>query len=179
MAGVTRAVVAADVTQSELDVVAALAAANASLFKYYASVGNGTTVETDLVTSSIAGGTLATNGDVVTARYAGILVDSATATRQLRAYFAGSALFDSGALSVSVAGDWVMDVALIRVSATVVRYALSLTLTGASLGAYANVGELTGLTLSGANILKVTGQAGGVGAASNDIVAMLATVRKA
>jgi hypothetical protein len=65
-----------------------------------------------------------------------------------------------------------------RVSATVVRYAVAMTLTGASLGAYANVGELTGLTLSGANVLKVTGQAAGVGAASNDLVAMLATVRK-
>ncbi len=144
-----------------------------------ASVGNVTTTETDLASFSVPGGTLAVNGDTIRGRYAGVLVSSASATRQLRAAFAGAALFDSGALSVSVAGDWVLDVVLTRVSATVVRYAVSLTLTGASLGSYANVGELTGLTLSAANILKVTGQAAGVGAASNDLVAMLAAVRKA
>ncbi len=174
MAGVTPPVVTG-ASQAALD---AVAAANASLFTHTSSVGNGTTVETDIVSDSIAGGTLAANGEVVSARYAGTLASSGTATRQLRAYFAGTGIFDSGALSVSVAGDWVMDVTLIRVSATVVRYAVALTLTGASLGAYANVGELTGLTLSSANVLKVTGQAGGVGAASNDIVAMLASVRK-
>jgi hypothetical protein len=158
-------------TQAELD-------AAGDLFVHFADAGNGTTVETDLVTDSIAGGVLAANGDEIRARYAGVLVSSATATRQLRVYFAGTAIFDSGALSVSVAGDWVIDLTIMRVSATVVRYAVAMTLTGASLGAYANVGELTGLTLSGANVLKVTGQAAGVGAASNDLVAMLATVRK-
>lgn len=35
--------------------------------------------------------------------------------------------------------------------------------------------RVTGLTLSGTNILKITGQAAGVGAATNDIVAKLAT----
>lgn len=162
-------------TQAELD---AVAAANARLFSHFANAGNATTVETDLVSDAVAGATLAANGDALIAMHAGILVSSASATRQLRVYFGGSLIFDSGALSVSVAGDWVIDTTIVRVSATVVRYAVAMTLTGASLGAYANVGELTGLTLSGANVLKVTGQAAGVGAASNDLVAMLATVRK-
>jgi hypothetical protein len=127
----------------------------------------------------VAGGTLAANGDVITARVAGVLVSSGTATRQLRAYYAGQVIFDSGALSVSTASDWLMDVQIIRVSASVVRFAVALTLTGASLGAYANVDELSGLTLSASAVLKTTGQAAGVGAASDDVVAMFATVRKA
>lgn len=154
-------------------------AGNAALFLHFASVGNTGTTETDLVSDSVAGGTLAANGDVIAARYAGSLVSSGTATRQLRAYFAGTLIFDSGALSVSTAGDWIMDVTIIRVSASAARFSVALTLTGASLGAYANVDEVTGLTLSGANTLKVTGQAAGVGAATNDLVAMYATVRKA
>ena len=38
-------------------------------------------------------------------------------------------------------------------------------------------GELTGLTLSNTAVLKVTGQAAGVGAATNDIVAKLGWVQ--
>ena len=71
------------------------------------------------------------------------------------------------------------DVVIGGVPASVVRYAVALTLTGASLGAYANVDELSGLTLAASAVLKTTGQAAGVGAASNDVVAMFATVRKA
>ncbi len=39
-----------------------------------------------------------------------------------------------------------------------------------------STGELTGLTLSGSNILKITGQAAGTGAATNDIVAKMGFV---
>jgi hypothetical protein len=69
-----------------------------------------------------------------------------------------------------------MEVLLVRVSSTVVRYSVKLNTTGASASVYAAVGELTGLTLSNGNILKITGTAGGVGAATDDIVAMLGTV---
>ncbi len=54
---------------------------------------------------------------------------------------------------------------------------VSFTTEGAALAAYTAVGELTGLTLSGTNILKITGQAAGVGAASNDIVAKMGQVK--
>lgn len=147
-----------------------------TLFTHFTDAPNGTTVETDLYSDSVPASTLAANGDSVAATYGGIIVQSATATRQLKVYFGGSVIFDPGALSVSVAGDWVIEATIMRVSATVVRYAVAMTLTGASLGAYADVGELTGLTLSGANVLKVTGQAAGVGASSSDIVAQVASV---
>ena len=63
----------------------------------------------------------------------------------------------------------------IRVSASVVRCSCKLNLTGASTGSFANYVEVTGLTLANSQVLKITGQAAGVGAATNDIVAKVAT----
>jgi hypothetical protein len=147
-----------------------------TVFTYNTSVGNSGTAETDLYTDSILANTLAVDKDKVEARYAGTFVSSGTATRQLKCYFAGTAIFDTGALSVSLSASWDMEVLLVRVSSTVVRYSVRLNTTGASASVYAAVGELTGLTLSNGNILKITGTAGGVGAATDDIVAMLGTV---
>lgn len=153
-----------------------IAKVGGTIFSYITDAGNSTTTETDLYSDSIPANALATSKDKIEARYAGEFVSSGTATRQLKCYFGGTAIFDTGALSISLSADWDMEVLIIRVSASVVRYSVKLNTTGASSTVYANVGELTGLTLSNANILKITGQAGGVGAASNDIVAKLGTV---
>jgi hypothetical protein len=146
------------------------------LFDHYTDAGNGTTVETDLYSDTTSAGQLAANGDKLTARYSGVFVSSATATREIKVYFAGTVIFDTGALTLSLSSAWDVTVMLIRVSSTVVRYSVSLFTEGAALAAYTSVGELTGLTLSGTNILKITGQAAGVGAATNDIVAKLASI---
>lgn len=153
-----------------------IAKVGGTIFSYTADAGNSGTTETDLYTDSIPANTLATNKDKIEAKYAGEMVNSATATRQLKVYFGGSVIFDTGALSLSASSDWDLEVLIIRVSSTVVRYTCKLNLTGASLSAYCNVGELTGLTLSNANTLKITGQAAGVGAATNDLVARLGNV---
>lgn len=146
------------------------------LFDHFVNAGNGTTVETDLYSDTIAAGQLVSNGDKLDAQYGGVYVSSATATRQIRIYFAGTAIFDTGALTLSLSAAWTAYCSIIRVSATVIRYMFSFTTEGAALAAYTAVGELTGLTLSGTNILKITGQAAGVGAATNDIVAKLGSV---
>lgn len=146
------------------------------LFDHFVDAGNLTTGETDLYSDSIPAAQLGTNGDKLEAEYGGNFVSSGTATRQVKLYFGGTAIFDSGALSISTSASWSLYLFLIRVSASVVRYAISLQTSGAALTVYAATGELTGLTLANANILKVTGQAGGVGAATNDIVAKLGTV---
>jgi hypothetical protein len=143
---------------------------------HYVSVGNGTTVETDLYSDSMPGNTLAKNGDKIEAEYGGSFVSSATATRQVKVYFGGTVIFDSGALTLSLSSAWTCYVLIIRVSATVVRYMVSFATEGAALSAYTAVGELTALTLTGANILKITGQAAGTGAATNDIVAKLGSI---
>jgi hypothetical protein len=148
------------------------------LFDHYADVGNSGTSETDLYGDTIAANTLAADGDKLKAFYAGITVASATATRQIRAYFAGTLIYDSGALSFGSSGDWLVEINIIRSSSTSVRCVVSFSTTGATISAYTNVIVLTGLTLSATNILKITGQAAGVGAATNDIVAQLGSIRK-
>lgn len=144
-----------------------------TIFDHYADAGNGTTVETDLYSDTLAANTFNVNGDKIEAQYGGIFVSSATATRQVKVKFAGTTILDTGALSISASSSWGVYILLQRVSSTVVRYTVNLQTAGASTAVYNATGELTGLTLSGTNILKLTGQAAGVGAATNDIVAKL------
>lgn len=163
-------------TQTALDLKANLTAIPKSLFAHYTNVGNTTTTETDLYSDTTAAGQLSANGQQLEVDYGGTFVSSGTATREIKLYFGGTAIFDTGALTLSLSAAWTLYAVIIRVSATVVRYSVSFTTEGAALSAYTAVGELTGLTLSNTNIIKVTGQAAGVGAATNDIVAMLGTV---
>lgn len=142
----------------------------------YTDGGNTTTSETDLFTYTLVAGKLGANGDRVETQWSGTFVSSGTATRQLRAYFGGTLIFDSGALTVSLAAAWDVYCTITRVSATVIRYAISMTTEGAALAAYTASGEVTGLTLSNTNIVKITGTAAGVGAATNDIVGKMGNV---
>lgn len=144
-------------------------------FDHFVNAGNTTTSETDLYSDTIPANGLGTDGDKLAVEYGGVYVSSGTATRQIRIYFGGSVIFDTGALTLSLSSAWTAYVSIIRVSATIIRYMISFTTEGAALAAYTAVGELTGLTLSNSNIIKITGQAAGVGAATNDIVAKLGT----
>lgn len=147
-----------------------------TIFNHFTNAGNVTTGETDLYSDTTPASILGTNGDRLEAEYGGVFVSSGTATRQIRAYFAGTQIFDTGALTLSLSSAWTMFLMLTRVSSTVIRYMVSFTTQGAALAAYTSAGEVTGLTLSNSNILKITGQAAGVGAATNDIVAELSYV---
>lgn len=147
-----------------------------SLFDHYINAGNVTTGETDLYSDTIAASQLGANGDKLEAEYGGVFVSSATATREIKVYFGGTVILDTGTLTLTLSSAWTAYVSIIRVSATVVRYMVSLTTEGAALAAYTAVGEVTGLTLSNTNILKITGQAASTGAATNDIVAKLGNV---
>lgn len=158
------------------DKIQTLTGSYLSLFDHISDGGNGGTAETDLYSDTIAAGQLTANGDKLEAEYGGVFVSSATATRQVRIYFGGTAIFDTGALTLSLSSAWTGYATLIRQDSATVRYMISLTTEGAALAAYTAVGTLGGLTLSNTNILKITGQAAGVGAASNDIVAKLGTV---
>ncbi len=148
-----------------------------AIFDYYTDASNSTTVETDLYSTTTIASTLAVNGDKIEAYYGGLFVSSGTATRQIKIYFGGTAIFDTGALTLSLSSAWTVYVDIIRVSSTVIRYEVSLTTQGAALSAYTSVGELTGLTLSNANTLKITGQAAGVGAQSSDIIGKMGSVK--
>ena len=148
----------------------------AALFDHFTDAGNVTTGETDLYSDTLLG-QLANNGDKLQAFYGGIFVTSATATREIKLYFGGTAIFDTGTLTVSLNSSWALYCDIMRVDAATVRYVVSLTTEGAALAAYTASGELGSLTLGAANIMKITGQAAGVGAATNDIVAKLGSIQ--
>lgn len=145
-------------------------------FDNFADAGNSGTTETDLYSNTLTANRLEVNGDKINSYCGGIFVGSATATRQVKVYFGGTAILDTGALSVSSASSWTCYIDIIRVNSTTVRYMVTLSTQGATPTVYTSVGELTGLTLSNTQILKITGTAAGTGAASNDIVAKLGSV---
>lgn len=147
-----------------------------ALFDHFATVGNVTTGETTLYTDTLAAGQLAANGDKLEVQYGGNYLLHATATREIKIYFGGTVIFDTGALTLASSSGWTATAMIIRVSSTVVRYMVSFETIGAALAAYTAVGEVTGLTLSNTQIVKITGQAAGAGAATNDILAKLGTI---
>lgn len=141
-----------------------------TLFDHYAdsSVGG---AEADIFSNTLAAGLLAANGDKVIASYGGNFVTLGTETVQIKAYFAGTAIWDSTGIAVTTGTtSWGVRVEIIRVSSSVVRYNVRLTTTGASGFVYNTVGELTGLTLANTAVLKITGTSSGVGSGAGDIV---------
>lgn len=149
---------------------------NAVLFDHYANAGNVTTGETSIYNDTIPSGKLAANGDKLELKYGGVFVASATATRRIKLWFAGVTYFDTGAIILSLSSAWTVFATIIRVDATTVRYMVSLTTEGAALASYTGVGELTSVDLSDTNSSKLTLQAAGTGAATNDIVAKLGSI---
>lgn len=134
--------------------------------------------EADIYTSTTPASTLGVNGEKLIAEYGGNFVTVGTELTQLKVYFGGTAIWDStGVAPTTGTTSWRVYVEIIRVSATVVRYTVSLNTTGASGFVYCTVGELTGLTLSNTNILKITGQSSGVGSGAGDIVGKMGYVR--
>lgn len=146
------------------------------LFDHYADVGNVGTGEDDLYSDTIAAGQLAANGDKIVAQYALAFVSSATATRRVRAYFGGTSVFDSGALTFGSTGASDVWLTIIRESASVVRCIAEFVATGLTLQPIAIYTRVTGLTLANTQVLKVTGEAAGVGAATDDVLCKLGYV---
>lgn len=144
-----------------------------SLFDRFVSVGNVGTGEDDLYSDTIAAGQLANNGEKIEAEYGGTFVSSATATRQIRIYFGGTLIFDTGTLTLSLSSAWTGYVTIIRESSSVVRCMTSFATEGAALAAYTQYTRVTGLTLANTQVLKITGEAAGVGAATDDIQARM------
>ena len=146
------------------------------IFDYFtdSTVGG---AETDIFTNTILANTLGSNADKLSASYAGNFVTVGTEVVQLKVYFAGTAIWDSTGIAVTTGTtSWIVYVEIIRVSSTVIRFNVSLSTTGASGFVYDTCGELTGLTLSSGNILKITGTSSGVGSGSGDIVGKMGYV---
>ena len=146
------------------------------LFDHYADAGNTTTGETTLYSDSLFPGQLLTNGDKITATYVVTYAANAN-TKRTRVYFAGTAILDTTALTRNnAAAQDRIDVTVIRESATVVRCVASILAHNGSGTLVVNPStytRITSLTLSDAQILKLTGQSS---SATNDIVAKMGAV---
>jgi len=148
---------------------------------FYTEVTNSGTSETDLYTYTTKANTFAADGEKVVALYSGVFTGSATATRTYRVYFGGTNIFNSSTFTTGVGatgGDWTIRVNIIRASSTsvncVVEFIANLSGTSVTVTDYTTVSSLT---LSGTNILKITGEAGSTGAGSDQIKAEMGTIQ--
>lgn len=147
-----------------------------SLFDFFNDVTVGG-IETDIFSSSLIANTFAVNKDKVVAIYGGNFVTAGTQLTQLKVIFSGTTIWDSTAVAPSTGTtSWKIIVDLIRKSSTAVLYTVTLNTTGASGYVYCKSGELTGLTLTNINILKITGVSSGVSSGIGDIVGKQGTV---
>lgn len=135
---------------------------------------NSGTSETDLYSYTTPASTLANTGEKIIARFAGTFND-ASSTAQLRAYFAGTLIFDTGAATVGTVGSWDLTLMIIRTGSSTARAIVTL-VTASMAYTYSQDKALTQLTFTNTNILKVTGTAGGASGGSNDITAKLGSI---
>lgn len=177
--GTTIAVQLADgTTGGKLSVGATQAKVGGTIDQKFTSTGTpASAVETDLHSFTTVASSLGTDGDGFTLTSGGTFAGNASATSQLRVYFGGTQIFATGALTAAAAGSWAIECEVIRSSATTARCITQFTAPNAVTTPLVTQTDLTGLTLSNSNILKVTGQGGGASPAVNDIVYKLGRIR--
>lgn len=135
-----------------------------------------------IYTDTTVANALAINGDKITFDYSLTVVSSATATRQFKLAFAGITIFDSGALTFAATGTVRIFGYIVRKTSTTCRAMISFrpagssTILGFAQEVYVADGTLTGLTLTGTNVLLLTAAAASTGAASGDIKGVTGTV---
>ncbi len=149
-----------------------------TLFDHYADGSSTSTNGTfdTLYTDTLAGNALLNVGDKIIAQYTLTFVSSATATREVKLAFAGNTILDTGALTFTSTGTATIDATIIEASSTSVRVMTEFVPSGLTQQPIVTYTLLTGLTLTGTNILLLTGAAASTGAASGDIVAKLGTI---
>lgn len=151
-----------------------------TLFVHYADAGNVTTGETDLYSDTLAAGQLAADGDALEFDVAGACTFVDTSFAQIKVYYGGTVVYDSGSLGIDGNLSFSLVLRMIRTSSTAMRYQArfyigSLTYSGhMPIVAY---GDISALTHSNANILKITAANTGTGAASDKIIAKSSTLR--
>jgi hypothetical protein len=127
----------------------------------------------DLYTHTTVANTFAINGDTIRGIVPFAIVGHATATRNLKLVVAGTTCYDTGAVTAAANCNGDIEYTIIRESSTVLRVYAKMLAPGLSATVSTTYTRLTGLTLTGTNIVKLTGAAAGVGAAGGDITAKL------
>lgn len=143
---------------------------------FTSDVGNVGTGEDDLYSFTTIASTLAATGEKITAKYGGTMVASATDTRQIKVYFAGTVILDTGAITTAANSSWEINVMVIRTGTSTARSIVSFFDSGASVTNLVTETDITSLTFTNSNILKITGESAGVSVANNDIVAKLGAI---
>lgn len=142
---------------------------------FTADVNNSGTGETDLLTYTTKASTLAATGEKLIFEASGTFNDL-TATAQLQFYYGGTNIGNTGALTVSATGGWSARIIVIRTGASTARAMVTVTTPGASTALYTTETDITSLTFTNTQIIKITGTAGGAGGGSSDITAKLGTI---
>jgi hypothetical protein len=147
------------------------------LADYYTDAGNTSTVETTLFQYGIPAATMTADGQKIKSEYGGIFAGLTTPTKQVKAYLGSTEILNTGALTMSVNGSWSIRIMVIRSSNTTARVTADITTPGASTAVYTLETDVTGINWTTTSYnLYISGTSGGVGAATNDIVAKLGTV---
>lgn len=149
-----------------------------SLLVAFASVANGTTVETDLFNQNLAAGELANNGDYIEFTFHG--VRDGDSNKVWRVYFGAAIIFtyNFGAIGTPLSPrfkEWTIQGRVMRTGAATQRCFTTM-ITGESLSPHMAVGqyEATSQTLSSALAVRLTGQGG----ASDEITFHFGSVKK-
>lgn len=135
------------------------------------------TTETDLHSWTAPAGLLGKDGAKIVATFSGIFANNVN-TKRLRLKYNASTILDTGVLTGTVAGTWVIEVTIMRISSTSVRYAAKAFVNGVTVTApIVTMAELNVTNHTATKILKVTGQNGT--ASASDIVARMSTIEYA
>lgn len=124
---------------------------------------SGSGVENDIYSYPVPASVLSLNGASLHAKYSGTMISSSGLTPELWAYFGGTNVFDSGVLGATLGGSyWSLDVWVVRDSSSSVRVTTNMNTQKIVSGAtYCQHATVTGLTLTDAQILKITGRVAG------------------
>lgn len=132
--------------------------------------------EDTLYTHTLQAGQFSANGDKITGSYQLAIVGHAISTDRIRLYCAGTAIFDTTALNFPLGCQLTIEYMVIRVSASVLRASVAATTNSATVIAYSQYVEVTGLTLANSQVVALKAIATGTNSAAGDVTAKLGTI---
>lgn len=132
--------------------------------------------EDTLYTDTIPAGALNANGTKISGYYNFAIVGHAVSTNRIQLKACGTTIFDTAAVNWPLTANLTLRFDIVRVSATVVRCTVSATTTTATVIPYSVYTEITGLTLSNAQVLAVTDISTGTNSAAADVTAKQASI---
>lgn len=151
---------------------------NSSITRNTTQALNSGTSETDLHTFTIPANTInSSSSPILSAKYAGLLSDI-TASSQLKVYFGGQVIFDTGAFPLSNTGSYEINVTFIPTGSGTAKVNVTLVppISIASLPTSVYT-SLSSLNFTTTNVIKITGTASGAGGGSNDISCEMSAVQ--